>query len=179
VDRLDGVNSAHGRQAGDGVIREVAGLLRDRVRGYDLATRLAGGQFALLLPEVDRDGAAVLAERVRSAVAGRRFDVPSSFEPLRITVSVGAALTEAGPVVALDQLTAEAAAALAQAKREGRDRTRVVGVAAPRAVGGADVPAAGLREESGATRPPAAVAGAVDERGRSTAPVAVAAGAAG
>ncbi|HEV8634421.1 MAG TPA: GGDEF domain-containing protein, partial [Chloroflexota bacterium] len=130
IDRLEDVNAAHGHQAGDGVIRDVAGLLKESARGYDVAARVVGGQFGLLLPEIGPDRASAFAERVRSAIAARRFDAESSFEPLRITASVGVAVADAGGHVAVDQLTAAAASALAQAKNGGRDRTCLVGVTA-------------------------------------------------
>jgi diguanylate cyclase (GGDEF)-like protein len=130
IDRLGDVNTDHGHQAGDSVIREVARLLKEGVRGYDVAARVVGGQFALLLPEIDRDGAGAFAERLRREIAARRFDVASSFEPLRITASAGVAVTEAGGRVTADQLMAAASAALAQAKRVGRDRSCLTAAAA-------------------------------------------------
>lgn len=75
VDGLGELNANHGHQAGDAVLRGTARTISRAVREYDLASRLAGGLFAVLLPETDLAQAQVVAERVRRSTArdARRF----------------------------------------------------------------------------------------------------------
>ncbi len=122
LDGLGEVNAAYGPQAGDAVIRGTAVVIRKATREYDLAARLAGGMYAVLLPETDLAQAQVVAERVRRSVADRRYEVPGSVEQARVTVSVGAVVA-AGPALLAEQLFEAAEVALAQAKRIGGNRS--------------------------------------------------------
>jgi two-component system cell cycle response regulator len=118
VDRFKAVNDGHGHPAGDAVLREVAARAAAAVRRGDLAARIGGEEFALLLPGADLAGAAELAGRVRAAVAGA--PVPAGAGALAVTVSLGcAALAPGEPAEAL---LARADARLYEAKRTGRDR---------------------------------------------------------
>jgi diguanylate cyclase (GGDEF)-like protein len=117
---LDGfkeVNDEHGHAVGDAVLRAFAEVLRDTLRESDVAGRWGGEEFLLLLPGTDEDGAAQLAERVRSGLAARR--IPAVPE-LRVTGSFGVA--EYAGETNTEQLVAAADAALYRAKRGGRDR---------------------------------------------------------
>src|SRR5882672_8917929 len=71
VDGLGELNATYGPQAGDAVIRGTAAIIRKATREYDLAARLAGGMFAVLLPETDLAQAQVVVERIRRSVADR------------------------------------------------------------------------------------------------------------
>src|SRR5256885_1987503 len=89
VDGLGELNAVHGHQAGDAVLRGTARTIKRATREYDLPARLAGGLFAVLLPETDLAQAQVVAERIRRDSAERRHEVPDSVEPARVTVSIG------------------------------------------------------------------------------------------
>jgi diguanylate cyclase (GGDEF)-like protein len=130
IDRLGQLNAQYGVHAADGVIQATARLLQQRGRGYDLVARVGGGQFAVLLPEAGVAEAEALAERLRGAVAERCFEVASSVDQIRITVSVGL-ITTYGGAVSHDQLIAAAEAALAQAKRRGGDAVASSGLTLP------------------------------------------------
>ncbi len=92
IDRFKLVNDSHGHQCGDEVLRIVAGLLADDARGTDVAARLGGEEFALLLSDTDEEGALAVAERLRATIAAA--PVPG---PGRVTASFGvAALTADG-----------------------------------------------------------------------------------
>ncbi|GEM_PF-6158401 len=89
LDDFKGYNDAFGHPAGDEALRRVAAIVRNEARRYDVAARLGGEEFALLMPGTDAEQAQKAAERVRAAVAGWRW-------PLRaVTTSVGVATMEA------------------------------------------------------------------------------------
>ena len=117
---LDGfkeVNDAHGHAVGDEALRAFAGVLRETLRESDVAGRWGGEEFLLLLPGAAEEGAALLAERVRIALAAR--SIPS-VPGLRVTASFGVAeyAGETNP----EQLLEAADGALYRAKRAGKDR---------------------------------------------------------
>ena len=122
VDLFKPVNDRYGHISGDEVLRQIALLLRRHARTDDLAARIGGEEFALMLPECDADAARVFAERLREAVADEEF-TPGG-EPQRITVSIGIAELAAGRDVR-PALMAAADTALYRAKSEGRNRVCV------------------------------------------------------
>jgi diguanylate cyclase (GGDEF)-like protein/putative nucleotidyltransferase with HDIG domain len=134
VDHLARVNEELGRPAGDEALRRVADALRDAKRSFDAAARVGGEEFALVAPDCDEHGAYVLAERVRSQVAGD----PEARGA--VTVSFGVA-TFPAQGSSRESLLVAADHALRSAKRLGRDRTvissaRVSTVASTTAAGG-------------------------------------------
>ena len=115
LDRFKRVNDTLGHPAGDDVLRRFADLLRARTREDDVAVRLGGEEFALVLTGVGEREALAVAERLRREVAKefREFPVP-------ISVSVGIAQTLPGENA--EALVRAANRALFAAKRLGRDR---------------------------------------------------------
>ena len=122
VDLFKPVNDRYGHISGDEVLRQVAAVLRRHARNDDVAARIGGEEFALLLPECTAADAALLADRLREAVAGTLF-APGG-EAQRITVSIGVAAL-APQRDTRPALMAAADAALYRAKSEGRNRVRV------------------------------------------------------
>ena len=87
LDHFKSINDAYGHSTGDEVLKAFGAILRDELRAGDLAGRLGGEEFAVLLPGASITEAAGFAERVRSALVRRRFDcIPAS---RRITASFG------------------------------------------------------------------------------------------
>jgi diguanylate cyclase (GGDEF)-like protein len=84
IDHLKRINDSHGHPAGDAAIRHVAGTLRKARRETDLAARLGGEEFALLLPGTDVAGAVTVAEAIRARLASTQ--AASAFT---VTVSIG------------------------------------------------------------------------------------------
>lgn len=122
VDLFKPVNDRYGHISGDEVLRQIAGLLRGHARSDDLAARIGGEEFALLLSECDATAAIAFAERLREAVAGAVF-TPGG-EAQRITISIG--IAELAPARAdRPALMAAADAALYRAKSLGRNRVCV------------------------------------------------------
>jgi diguanylate cyclase (GGDEF)-like protein len=125
IDDFKQINDSRGHLAGDAVLHSVAATLSEVIREIDLAARYGGEEFAVLLPQTGPDGAANLAERLRSEIAARSIRFGTE-EITGVTASFGVA---AGPVHEQTQidLIASADAALYQAKREGKDRVTLSG----------------------------------------------------
>jgi diguanylate cyclase (GGDEF)-like protein len=85
VDGLKRVNDAHGHQAGDRVLMQVAMALRRSIRTVDVAARLGGDEFCVLAPEQESDAATTLAERLATAV---QEEVASPDDPA-VGLSIG------------------------------------------------------------------------------------------
>jgi len=117
LDHFKDINDTHGHATGDAVLKEVTYLLRKQLRAFDLAYRLGGEEFLILLPGAELDAAAELAERLRDAVAGTPMTGGMS-----ITMSLGVGGSRRGQPFDYESVFAEADAALYEAKRSGRDR---------------------------------------------------------
>jgi diguanylate cyclase (GGDEF)-like protein len=116
IDRFKDLNDNYGHDAGDEAIRRIARVLREGTRGIDLAARIGGEEFAVLLVETRKDGALEVAERLRLGIRG--LEIPR-VEP--ITASFGVAECPGDAQTAIDILKA-ADVALYEAKTNGRDR---------------------------------------------------------
>jgi diguanylate cyclase (GGDEF)-like protein len=121
LDLLRDINNTHGHLAGDAILRGVAEAFAAELRHYDVAARFGGEEFSIVLPETDAERALEVAERIRRSVAEREFDVPTSTEPLRATLSLGVAVyPEHG--LDSDELVHQADLAVYRAKLQGRNR---------------------------------------------------------
>jgi diguanylate cyclase (GGDEF)-like protein len=121
LDDFKQVNDRHGHQQGDEVLASVAAVLRDFSRDIDAPARYGGEELAVVLPQTDSDGAALLAERMREAVERLRVPSVGGGTPLRVTASFGvASLPESAGD--REELVAAADAALYTAKRGGKNR---------------------------------------------------------
>ena len=120
LDDFKEINDRHGHLAGDQYLREIAGTVREQLRAADIACRYGGDEFCLLLPQTGAQGARAIAERIRSAVAGRVVSVEGL--ALRTTVSIGLSVFPENDDGDLRGLMRMADEALYRAKRAGRDR---------------------------------------------------------
>lgn len=123
VDLFKPINDRYGHIAGDSVLRQLGDIMRSHVRGDDIAARIGGEEFAVLLPETDEDAAQNFAERLRHAVASTTFQI-SDATPKQLTVSIGVAAL-APERETRSTLMAAADAALYLAKQAGRNGVRV------------------------------------------------------
>jgi diguanylate cyclase (GGDEF)-like protein len=120
IDRFKRINDTHGHAAGDAVLKDVAYVLRKELRAFDLAYRLGGEEFLMLLPGADREQARSLAERLRAALEARTVG-----DGHRVTMSFG--VSASAPATAFDyrRVFERADGALLAAKRNGRNRVVV------------------------------------------------------
>ena len=145
LDCFKPVNDTFGHAAGDRLLARVAGVLHERLRATDVVARLGGDEFAILLPRVDRAGAAAVARSLVETVRAEALTADAH----GVTVSVGVVAFDA--VVLPEDVMALADVAMYDAKAAGGDgwafyaETRVTATAAsaPRAAGAALTPAHG------------------------------------
>lgn len=119
IDHFKQVNDTYGHVAGDSVLRQLALVVKPRLRQQDVFARVGGEEFAVLLPEVETAGALIAAEKVRSIVSDARFLVNG--EEFGCTVSVGVASFDAR-MSEPTMLYNAADQSLYEAKRSGRNR---------------------------------------------------------
>lgn len=116
IDSFKNVNDSFGHDAGDEAIRRISKALCEGTRGIDLAARIGGEEFAVLLVETNKEGAFEVAERLRTAI--KALEIPRAG---RVTASFGVAECPSDAQTAADILKA-ADIALYEAKRNGRDQ---------------------------------------------------------
>jgi diguanylate cyclase (GGDEF)-like protein len=121
IDRFKPINDTYGHHAGDLVLREIARLIGENIRGSDLFGRYGGEEFMLILPETTPEEATVLAEHLRQLVMDHQLSIEPR-QPLQLTISVGVA-GDVGSQLQADRLVDQADAAMYAAKSLGRNRT--------------------------------------------------------
>lgn len=116
IDHFKQINDEHGHQVGDAVLKDLAYLLRKELRAFDLAYRIGGEEFLLLLPGADMEETMTFAENLHRAVgAGRRGG-------LNVTMSFGVSCSCYGDTFDYERVFEAADAALYEAKNTGRNR---------------------------------------------------------
>lgn len=120
ADHFKSVNDTYGHPTGDRVLIELARSLSQGVRTIDRIGRLGGEEFAILMPETSKEGAHVVCERVREAIAALEIEL-SDGGILRFTISIGVATYE-GDTDSSELLIQRVDAALYEAKEGGRNR---------------------------------------------------------
>ena len=126
IDHFKNVNDSIGHQAGDEVLRDVAGRIKAELRLSDALARFGGEEFVVLLIDADLENASMVAQRIRASVANTPFAL-SGGQSISVSVSIGVATLEdferdhAIEGVA-QQLVAQADAALYRAKEGGRNQ---------------------------------------------------------
>ncbi len=89
IDHFKKINDTYGHLFGDKVIRAVAQVLTDNVKGRDTAARYGGEEFIVLLPNTPLEGARALAEKIRSTIEGGRIKKGGGEETAKVTISLG------------------------------------------------------------------------------------------
>ena len=123
VDFFKSYNDRYGHPAGDACLKRVAGVLRSvPQRSSDLAARLGGEEFGILLPSTTIEDATQLAEQMRKAVLALEIPHEASGVSPMVTISFGVAAIQPGMRSDSAELLAGADAALYKAKKEGRNQ---------------------------------------------------------
>ena len=129
IDHFKRINDNYGHLFGDKVIRSIATILRDNIKGKDLAARYGGEEFVVVLPETPLDGARSIAEKLRRVVENCRIKRIGSDETVaNLTISLGVACRLPGE--SDQQLIARADAALYRSKQQGRNRVTLAAACA-------------------------------------------------
>lgn len=121
VDNLKKYNNRNGHLRGSELLRRVGGQLLENSRAADLVAKYGGDEFMIILPHTGLEGAAVMGERIRKAVADASF---INAETGDITISLGISVFP-GHGRSVEDLVASADEALFRAKREGRNCVQV------------------------------------------------------
>jgi diguanylate cyclase (GGDEF)-like protein len=127
ADRFKSFNDDYGHQAGDAVLRAVAGVLKANLkRPSDLVARFGGDEFVVVMEGTDSEGALMMAETLRSRIESQCRASCEAGIPRDVTVSIG--VSTALPTIEgrFEDLLRSADEALLQAKREGRNLVRCV-----------------------------------------------------
>ena len=124
LDHFKSVNDTYGHAAGDRVLAQFADRLRDNLRAIDLAARVGGEEFLVAMPRTTPAQAQLAANRLRRLINCRPFDLGPDAPKLRVTVSVGVAVSGPDGIQEYQpaQMCDRADAALYAAKSAGRDQ---------------------------------------------------------
>lgn len=125
IDDFKDVNDVYGHPHGDRVLRQLAEVIRNNLRNDDVATRIGGDEFALLLPETSREGGQAVADQLREAVRALSFTSEHG-EPFTITISIGM-VSYPEDADNSTELMAGVDLALYQAKGVGKDQIANIG----------------------------------------------------
>jgi two-component system cell cycle response regulator len=123
IDHFKTINDTHGHFVGDQVLIAMSRATENLLRGTDIMGRWGGEEFVILMPETPIAGAAILAERLREALA--RLTVDTAAGTLRFTISAGVT-ARSGPDAAITDIMQRADTALYAAKHHGRNRIQVL-----------------------------------------------------
>lgn len=121
IDFFKKVNDTYGHQAGDIVLKKLAGVFLLALRDIDFAARFGGEEFVLLLPETNAENALKTAERLRASVNDIQISLPQG-ELVKCTISIGVASYSSSGNDSIEKLISGADKALYAAKETGRNK---------------------------------------------------------
>lgn len=122
IDNFQAFNTRYGQKAGDLILKNIANLLIDDVRDADLAARIGGNEFVIILPETLVDEACLIAERLRKGIEDSH--VMFRKNALSFTASFGVSCHHSNPTPNLNEVINSANSALNEAKTQGRNQVR-------------------------------------------------------
>lgn len=120
MDHFKTVNDGHDHLFGSYVISEVGKIIRANTRNIDIPARYGGDEFLIVLSETPTEGSKFFCERLRKAIESTTFT--NGKDSIKLTISLGFAMTENGESITAKELVRRADMALYQAKHEGRNR---------------------------------------------------------
>ena len=145
VDHFKLFNDEYGHLDGDDCLQKVAAVLKTNVkRAADTAARYGGEEFVVILPEVSKDGAMVVAENIRQQVEALQIPHAESRTSRYVTVSLGVISVSTELLISPEKIVALADEALYEAKQSGRNRIKEI-TYHPQAVDAAIMPTSFVR----------------------------------
>ena len=122
IDFFKKVNDTYGHLTGDMVLHQIASILAKMVRNEDILARYGGEEFVIILRGAKKEGAYILAERMRLKIAAESFIVEK--EKIPVTISIGvASMEEGGKDLTTEKLIKMADVKLYKSKKAGRNKT--------------------------------------------------------
>jgi two-component system, cell cycle response regulator len=123
IDHFKRVNDSYGHLTGDAILHGIALRMTGILRTYDSVGRFGGEEFLVLAPATDAEGALQCAERIRAGIESTTFE--TSGGSLRMTMSLGVAISNPEEAPNPQALLQAADAALYRAKQRGRNRVAI------------------------------------------------------
>lgn len=121
LDHFKKINDRYGHHVGDTVLSNVAATMQSMLRETDMAGRLGGEEFGILLPDTQEEHAVILAERIRLAIEA--LEINHQGESLKCTASIGvSSLALSSELTQSSELLSTADYCLYDAKQSGRNR---------------------------------------------------------
>lgn len=122
LDHFKHINDTFGHDVGDTVLKQTSKIIKNSLRGSDIAARYGGEEFCIMLPNTSLQGAGLLAERIRENVKAYEFKTKQS--SFNVTVSLGVTLIDINGNP--DEVLSKADEALYCSKNNGRDQVTVM-----------------------------------------------------
>ena len=124
IDDFKQLNDQYGHQAGDDLLKALAGILSNQIRShsFDVCCRYGGEEFAVIMPELDSPKAIIAAERIRKAVEEHAFSLKDRNTTIKMTVSLGVATLTGETDQEPEELVKRADDALYLSKKMGKNR---------------------------------------------------------
>jgi two-component system cell cycle response regulator len=122
IDHFKQVNDNYGHAVGDEVLKTFAYRLKDNLRSFDLVARLGGEEFVAVMPDVSKDYAMIIAERLRNSIGSTSFKSQTEDGNLEITTSIGGAIIDHNET-SVGKVLDRADKMLYEAKTSGRNCT--------------------------------------------------------
>jgi len=124
IDFFKKVNDTHGHLAGDMILQKLADIIKQKIRNEDIIARYGGEEFIALLRNTGKDGAFILAERIRKFIEEENFEFEG--HKIKITISIGVApLEEDHDFNSYEDFIKAADEKLYYSKEHGRNQTTV------------------------------------------------------
>lgn len=123
IDHFKSVNDTYGHAVGDEVIKRFAHICKDMARNLDIVARIGGEEFVIMLPETNRDGAYLFAQRLREIVSSTSVTIEG--KEINYTVSIGVSVFDIDKDKDVKSVLWRADKALYEAKNSGRNTTVV------------------------------------------------------
>jgi len=124
IDKFKNVNDTYGHDVGDEVIVDLATTLANEKRKTDIAFRIGGEEFVLLLPNTSSDGAEILAQKIRKIIESSAVNLDDN-QQLKYTISLGVSIFNINKDIDLQSVVKRADEALYEAKETGRNKVCV------------------------------------------------------